>query len=179
MGVAIRLLLTLLGVVSSTLDEAIETNDAAAIRAALDQCSNACIDAVGGNGMTAFQTAVLAGKFRAARALHVAGADVSIGDRDGYTAMHVAALRGDPRIVEWCIKLGLEKSPMAKDGFTPLHRACWGGEKRHTDTVWKFLDAGVLPNEPAADGQTPLAMAGSENTRRLLQEAVSELPRRR
>ena len=38
------------------------------------------------------------------------------------------------------------------DGHTGLHRACWGNEKKHTETVKKFVELGVNPNEPNSEG---------------------------
>jgi len=59
----------------------------------------------------------------------------------------------------------------AADGFTPIHRACWGGEKRHTDTVKAFLEAGVPHNQHAKNGLTPLRMVkGNKATTALLKD---------
>ena len=59
----------------------------------------------------------------------------------------------------------------AGDGFTPIHRACWGGEKRHTDTVRAFLEAGVPHDEPASNGQTPVQLVrGNPATQKLLKQ---------
>ena len=38
----------------------------------------------------------------------------------------------------------------AADGFTPIHRSCWGNDRRHTDTVKVFLEAGVPYNQVAS-----------------------------
>ena len=43
-------------------------------------------------------------------------------------------------------------SDMHEDGHTGFHRACWGNEQRHTQTVKKFVELGVNPNEPNSKG---------------------------
>ena len=171
------LVLVGLAYVRADLHAAADANDPAGVNHSLAGGAN--INELGADGLTAFHRAVTVGKFRSARALHQNGADTTIGDPDGLTAMHVAAKKGDPRIVKWLIKLGQPMSTAGKDGFTPLHRACWGAAKQHTDTVWAFLEAGVPPDEASADGKTCYDMAGNENTRRLLGEALSELQRDR
>ena len=45
-----------------------------------------------------------------------------------------------------------------------------GSEKRHTDTVQVLLNSGVMWDEPAADGKTPLEITQNEDTKRVLQD---------
>ena len=79
------------------------------------------------------------------------------------------------------LQAGVNAEQTDDEGLTPLHLSCLGGEKGHTDAVWAFLDAGVAPDEPSADGKMPLQMAAgaNENSRHLLQEAVAEKMRGR
>ena len=76
--------------------------------------------------------------------------------------------------MEVLLAAGLDPSDRHKDGYTPLHRACWGNDSRHTRTVRVLLDAGVLPEEPTADGQTPIMITQNRATRALLQERQSK-----
>ena len=161
----------------STLRDAVDANDPAAVSAALT--AGADMNEIGADGQTAFTYSTMTRKFKAVKTLLLAGADANIGNRDtGMTAMHLAAVAGDASLVKWLIKKGVDKSPVDTHGLTPLHRACQGGEPKHTDSVWAFLDAGVVPDETSADGMTPIDIAKTnDNTRKLLQEAVAEKER--
>jgi hypothetical protein len=64
-------------------------------------------------------------------------------------------------------------------GLAPFHRACLGADAGHTDAVFAFLDAGVPPDLPSAEMKRPIDMSGSENTRKLLIEALQEKRRKR
>ncbi len=54
-----------------------------------------------------------------------------------------------------------------------MHRACWGKEKRHTDTVKVFLEAGVLPKFKATNGKTCYQMTQNEETKKLLKTYIT------
>ena len=174
------MLLVLLAAPFAALRDAVDANDAAAVSAAIT--AGADPNEMGADGQTAFTYSTMTRKFKAVKALLAAGADANLGNReDGRTAMHLAAANGDASLVKWLIKKGLAKSAVDNEGLTPLHLSCLGGEKGHTDAVWAFLDAGVAPDEPSADGKMPLQMAAgaNENSRHLLQEAVAEKMRGR
>lgn len=167
-------LVAMVGLIASlSIHEAVESNRGKYVKAAI--AAGADVNEIGAGGQTPLMHAVLAGKEKAVKALLAAGADTSIGEKDGYTPMHGAAFQGRAAIAKMLIKHGLNPSDMHTDGYTPLHRACWGREARHTDTVWAFLDAGVPPDEPSADGKRPIEMAtNNDNTRLLLGEALRE-----
>eukprot|EP00240_Pyramimonas_obovata_P014681 CAMPEP_0118945348 /NCGR_PEP_ID=MMETSP1169-20130426/42074_1 /TAXON_ID=36882 /ORGANISM="Pyramimonas obovata, Strain CCMP722" /LENGTH=193 /DNA_ID=CAMNT_0006891037 /DNA_START=122 /DNA_END=703 /DNA_ORIENTATION=- len=94
-------------------------------------------------GQTPLMKAVLSGKLNAVQFLLARGANVSIGEKDGYTPMHGAGFQGRAEIAKVLIAHGLDVNDRHKDGFTPIQRACWGRDRRHTDTVRVFLEAGA------------------------------------
>eukprot|EP00959_Pyramimonas_sp_CCMP1952_P214329 4484865-Pyramimonas_sp.AAC.1 len=94
-------------------------------------------------GQTPLMKSVLTGKLDAVQFLLARGANVSIGEKDGYTPMHGAGFQGRAEIAKVLIAHGIDVNERHKDGFTPIQRACWGRDKRHTDTVRVFLEAGA------------------------------------
>mmetsp|Transcript_20960 Transcript_20960/g.35139 ORF Transcript_20960/g.35139 Transcript_20960/m.35139 type:complete len:206 (+) Transcript_20960:79-696(+) len=96
-----------------------------------------------GSGQTPLMKAVLSGKLQAVQFLLEKGANVSIGEQDGYTPMHGAGFQGRAEIAKVLIAHGLDVNDKHTDGHTPIQRACWGRDRRHTDTVRVFLEAGA------------------------------------
>jgi len=94
-------------------------------------------------GQTPLMKAVLSGKLDAVQFLLSRNANVSIGEKDGYTPMHGAGFQGRAEVAKVLIAHGLDVNDRHKDGFTPIQRACWGRDRRHTETVRVFLEAGA------------------------------------
>ncbi|EQC27935.1 hypothetical protein SDRG_14214 [Saprolegnia diclina VS20] len=105
------------------------------------------------------------------------GIDVMKGEKDGYTPMHGAAYQGRPAVAKLLLEHGLSPTELHKDGFAPFHRAAWGSQRRHTETVRVFLEAGVPRDLKNADGLTAVEITENYYTRRLLQnlQPIDEL----
>ena len=161
---------------SSFLHDAVQSNDPTGVRSAL--ANGADINELSSSGHTPLMEAVLADKLRAGAALMKMGADATVRDADGFTPLHKAAQQGNGKIVRMLLRYKVDATDMHADGLTPFHRACAGAEAGHTDAVFAFLDAGVAPDRPSAAGTTPIDMSGSENTRKLLAEALHEQRRK-
>ena len=161
---------------SSPLFSAVEANDPTAVRAAV--ADGADLNEIGDGGEAPVVLAARSDKLRAPAALMKLGADASARGSDGLTALQIAALRGNGKIVRMLLRYKVDTDERAADGLTAFHRACTGSEAGQTDAVFAFLDAGVAPDQRTADGRTCIDMAGSENTRKLLLEALQEKRRR-
>ncbi|RHY28829.1 hypothetical protein DYB32_007393 [Aphanomyces invadans] len=122
-------------------------------------------------GQTCLMRAVLFGsKAVVNHLLSNTNVDVTIGEKDGYTPLHGAGFQGRAEIAKILIAHGLDPLDQHEDGYTPMHRAAWGGERRHTETVLAFLEAGVPADLKAGDGRTALEMTHSPATVRVLME---------
>jgi ankyrin repeat protein len=158
-----------LKLVPGSLLEAVIADDRDKIEAALQsEVERQVMNTRGTGGQTALMFSVLGGKVNAVELLLKAGADVTIGENDGYTPMHGAGFQGRAEIAKLLIDHGISVHDVHTDGYTPFHRACWGSEKRHTDTVRVFLEAGVDPDLPGRDGRTCADMTRSKGTKKLL-----------
>lgn len=132
------------------------------------------LNAKGPGGQTPLMFSILRGKAWAVDLLLKAGADVTIGEKDGYSPMHGAGFQGRADIAKVLLDHGLSPNEKHQDGFFPLHRACWGSERRHTDTVRVFLEAGVDPLSTSKDGKTCLDMTNNEATKSLIRTWKSD-----
>ncbi|KAF0720797.1 hypothetical protein DYB37_004325 [Aphanomyces astaci] len=122
-------------------------------------------------GQTCLMRAVLFGaKGVVTYLLSSTNVDVTIGEKDGYTPLHGAGFQGRAEIAKILIAHGLDPLHQHEDGYAPIHRAAWGGERRHTETVYAFLNAGVPADLKAGDGRTALEMTHSPATVRVLTE---------
>ena len=130
-------------------------------------------------GDTPIVAACLSDKLRAGAALMKMGADATKPGTLGFTPLQIAAMKGHAKIVKMLLRYNVDTSEMHSDGLSPFHRACRGSEIGHTDAVFAFLDAGVPPDQPSSTGETPMQMAGNDNTRKLLAEALQEQRRQR
>lgn len=132
------------------------------------------INSIGTGGQTPLMMAVLSGKPKAVQFLVAAQADTSIGEKDGFTPLHGAGFQGRSFIAKILVeKAGLDPLDFHPDGFAPIHRACWGREKRHSETVKVFLEAGVSPTLPSKDGKLPMEMAShNQLTQQYLKEFI-------
>lgn len=163
---------------SSPIHAAVQTNDPTAVRNAVS--NGADVDEVDDLGLTPLVAAVLRDHLRAAAALMKLGADVTIPGNDGYTPMHIAAQLGHGKIVKMMLRYDrVNAQEMHSDGLAAFHRACLGDSAGHTDALFAFLEAGVPPDLPTTSGVRPIDIAGSENSRILLMEALQEQRRAR
>ena len=169
------ILLIVPGACVSPIHAAVAENNPTAVRAALED--GADINEGDPDHGTPIQHAVRSDKLRAAAALMKTGADATVRDRSGLTVMHIAALQGHGKIIRMLLRYGVSAGDV-QDGLAPLHRASIGSEAGHTDAVFALLEGGAAPDQPAADGKRPIELAGSENTRKLLMEALHEKRRR-
>lgn len=87
--------------------------------------------------------------------------------------MHGAGFQGRTKIAKVLMDHGVGLRDKHDDGHEPAIRACWGPDKRHTETVNFFLQAGV-PIHDIFDE----CMGKSENkeTRKLLQQWKDKAP---
>lgn len=121
--------------------EAINGNDLDALSALLEDTQHINIQDVAGQTPLVF--AALGGHAGAVKILLEAGADAAIGESGGYTAIHAAAFQGRADVVRVLLGAGLDGTELHSDGLAAFHRSCYGAEKRHTETVRVFLEAGV------------------------------------
>ena len=66
----------------------------------------------------------------------------------GLSALSLAVMLAEPHMLEMLIKKGAKLDMPSKDGFRPIHYAADG---KHADIVKLLLDAGVDPNQMAAE----------------------------
>jgi ankyrin repeat protein len=90
------------------------------------------------------------------------------------TLQHGAGFQGRADIAKLLIDHGVPTADVHKDGYMPIHRVCWGKEKRHTDTVKVFLDAGIAADTRATDGRTCAEMTQNKFTKKLLKRYQQE-----
>jgi len=161
----------------SAIHAAVEANDPSAVRAALGKGVD--INEVH-EGQTPLMHAASKDKLRAAAALMKMGADATLADAaTSLTPMDMAAAKGYAKIIKLLLRYKVAANDMhPSDGLTPFHRACLGAEPGHTDAVFAFLEEGIPPDQLSRDQKRPIEMAGSDNTRQLLNEAIREKRRR-
>ena len=126
-------------------------------------------DPMAGNalGMTALVVAAAAGNGPLVERLLMDGADADAEDCDGDTALSLAVERGRHDVVKLLRRHGAQKHRPAAPAAS-LHQAAAQGA---LGWVLDELDKGVSPNQPDADGNTPLmlaAQAGQVGTVRAL-----------
>jgi thiol-disulfide isomerase/thioredoxin len=132
--------------------EAINANDLDALSELLEDTQHINIQDVGGQTPLVF--ASLGGHADAVKMLLNAGADTAIGESGGYTPMHAAAYQGRADVVRALLDAGLDATKLHSDGLAAFHRACYGAEKRHTETVRAFLEAGVPHDLQGKNGKS-------------------------
>ena len=146
---------------------AVRSGDAAGLARLLDEGLN-INSREKPSGQTLLMAASLAGQAEIVDVLLSRGANATIGEQMGYTPPHGAGFQGRATVVPVLFRHGLDLNDMHKDGYTGYHRALWGSEKRHTDTVAAFLDAGVDVNQRTRDGRHPLDLTKNAASRALL-----------
>lgn len=146
--------------------KAISQNNPALVNMALKSGDNPNL--VGEDGDSPLMAAVRGGKYKAAKALIKAKADLSFVDTNGMGMMHVAADNGDDRTLLVLLTAGLDPNSRHEgDGLHPIHRTVLKG---HTDALKVLLNAEVSAMQPTADGRLPMDLAADKATQEVLKK---------
>ena len=148
--------------------EAINADDLDALSELLAYTQHINIQDVAGQTPLVF--ASLGGHADAVKMLLKAGADPVIGESGGYTPMHAAAYQGRADVVRALLDAGLGATELHSDGLAAFHRACFGAEKRHTETVRVFLEAGVPHDLQGKNGKSCTSGTRNSGTLALVNE---------
>lgn len=105
-----------------------------------------------------------------AEALLEAGAAVSARDKGGLVPLHNAASYGHVELAALLLRAGTPPNAADRWGFTPLHEAA---HKARTQLCALLLAHGADPYLKNQEGQTALDLAGAEDVRSLLQDAMT------
>jgi ankyrin repeat protein len=141
----------------TSLADAVENKDAAAIQTLLDQ--KADIKAAQADGMTALHWAVEQDDTALARRLIAADADVRAANRYGVTPLAVACTNGNADIVEQLLAAGADPNGALPGGETALMTAARTGR---IGPVKSLLTRGADVNAREHKGQTALMWAAAE-----------------
>ncbi|CAH2237098.1 jg21220, partial [Pararge aegeria aegeria] len=105
-----------------------------------------------------------------AEALLEAGAAVSARDKGGLVPLHNAASYGHVELAALLLRAGTPPNAADRWGFTPLHEAA---HKARTQLCALLLAHGADPFLKNQEGQTALELAGADDVRSLLQDAMT------
>ncbi|KAL0808669.1 hypothetical protein ABMA28_013103 [Loxostege sticticalis] len=128
-----------------------------------------CRDAHGRNS-TPLHLAAGYNNLEVAEALLEAGAAVSARDKGGLVPLHNAASYGHLELAALLLRAGTPPNAADRWGFTPLHEAA---HKARTQLCALLLAHGADPYLKNQEGQTALDLAGAEDVRSLLQDAMT------
>ncbi|XP_041989095.1 poly [ADP-ribose] polymerase tankyrase [Aricia agestis] len=128
-----------------------------------------CRDAHGRNS-TPLHLAAGYNNLEVAEALLAAGAAVSARDKGGLVPLHNAASYGHLELAALLLRAGTPPNAADRWGFTPLHEAA---HKARTQLCALLLAHGADPFLKNQEGQTALALAGAEDVRSLLADAMT------
>ncbi|XP_049883188.1 poly [ADP-ribose] polymerase tankyrase [Pectinophora gossypiella] len=128
-----------------------------------------CRDSHGRNS-TPLHLAAGYNNLEVAEALLEAGAAVSARDKGGLVPLHNAASYGHLELAALLLRAGTPPNAADRWGFTPLHEAA---HKARTQLCALLLAHGADPFLKNQEGQTALALAGAEDVRSLLQDAMT------
>ncbi|KAJ0170043.1 hypothetical protein K1T71_014649 [Dendrolimus kikuchii] len=128
-----------------------------------------CRDAHGRNS-TPLHLAAGYNNLEVAEALLEAGAAVSARDKGGLVPLHNAASYGHLELAALLLRAGTPPNSADRWGFTPLHEAA---HKARTQLCALLLAHGADPFLKNQEGQTALDLAGAEDVRSLLQDAMT------
>ena len=146
--------------------KAISQNNPALVNVAIKSGDN--VNLVGEDGDSPLMFAVRGGKYKAAKALIKAKADLSFVDANGMDMMHVAADGGDDRTLLVLLTAGLDPNTRHEsDGLHPIHRTVLKG---HTDALKVLLNAEVSAMQPTSDGRVPMDLAADKATQEVLKK---------
>ncbi|XP_059056370.1 poly [ADP-ribose] polymerase tankyrase [Achroia grisella] len=128
-----------------------------------------CRDAHGRNS-TPLHLAAGYNNLEVAEALLEAGAAVSARDKGGLVPLHNAASYGHLELAALLLRAGTPPNAADRWGFTPLHEAA---HKARTQLCALLLAHGADPYLKNQEGQTAVELAGAEDVRSLLQDAMT------
>ncbi|XP_068626122.1 poly [ADP-ribose] polymerase tankyrase-2-like [Battus philenor] len=128
-----------------------------------------CRDSHGRNS-TPLHLAAGYNNLEVAEALLEAGAAVSARDKGGLVPLHNAASYGHLELAALLLRAGTPPNAADRWGFTPLHEAA---HKARTQLCSLLLAHGADPFLKNQEGQTALELAGADDVRSLLQDAMT------
>ncbi|KAI5640801.1 ankyrin repeats (many copies) domain-containing protein [Phthorimaea operculella] len=128
-----------------------------------------CRDAHGRNS-TPLHLAAGYNNLEVAEALLEGGAAVSARDKGGLVPLHNAASYGHLELAALLLRAGTPPNAQDRWGFTPLHEAA---HKGRTQLCALLLAHGADPFLKNQEGQTAVELAGAEDVRSLLQDAMT------
>nr|XP_032525915.1 poly [ADP-ribose] polymerase tankyrase [Danaus plexippus plexippus] len=128
-----------------------------------------CRDAHGRNS-TPLHLAAGYNNLEVAEALLEAGAAVSARDKGGLVPLHNAASYGHVELAALLLRAGTPPNAADRWGFTPLHEAA---HKARTQLCALLLAHGADPFLKNQEGQTALELAGADDVRSLLTDAMT------
>ncbi|XP_045506072.1 poly [ADP-ribose] polymerase tankyrase [Colias croceus] len=128
-----------------------------------------CRDAHGRNS-TPLHLAAGYNNLEVAEALLEAGAAVSARDKGGLVPLHNAASYGHLELAALLLRAGTPPNAADRWGFTPLHEAA---HKARTQLCALLLAHGADPFLKNQEGQTAVELAGAEDVRSLLSDAMT------
>lgn len=143
--------------VAAPLADAVERQDAATVRALLEQ--GADVNAPQADGMSPLHWAVYHDDARLAEQLVDAGASVAAVTRYGVRALSIACTNGNGEIVELLLNAGADPQTTLPGGETALMTASRTGQ---LDPVAALLVRGADANAKEHKGQTALMWAAAE-----------------
>ncbi|XP_045782017.1 poly [ADP-ribose] polymerase tankyrase [Maniola jurtina] len=128
-----------------------------------------CRDSHGRNS-TPLHLAAGYNNLEVAEALLEAGAAVSARDKGGLVPLHNAASYGHVELAALLLRAGTPPNAADRWGFTPLHEAA---HKARTQLCALLLAHGADPFLKNQEGQTAVELAGADDVRSLLQDAMT------
>lgn len=155
-GILSILIMAILGnVQATTIHEAIDQGDSAAVAAMMDANPALLGDRLP-NGRTPLHTAAYGGKLNIVQLLLSRGADVNAITTTGSTPLHGAALYGHEAVLKLLVEKGANVRAANQATYTPLTNAASNGNL----PMMKFLIGAGASIEPAtAGGMVPLVCA--------------------
>src|SRR3954470_250120 len=142
---------------TSSLPDAVEKSDRAAVRAALKQ--HADVNAAQTDGMTALHWAAYQDDLETAKLLLNAGANAKAENRYGVTPLSLACVNGNAEFVELLLAAGADPNTTLLGGETVLMTAARTGKP---EAVEALLRKGAQVNATERRGQTALMWAAAD-----------------
>ncbi|CAG4948307.1 unnamed protein product [Parnassius apollo] len=128
-----------------------------------------CRDSHGRNS-TPLHLAAGYNNLEVAEALLAGGAAVAARDKGGLVPLHNAASYGHLELAALLLRAGTPPNAADRWGFTPLHEAA---HKARTQLCALLIAHGADPFLKNQEGQTALELAGADDVRSLLQDAMT------
>ena len=158
----------------TVLMNAVQKNDAAAVRKLIEQGVN--VSEADSGGDSPLIMAAYKGYTEITRLLLEAGADVGALDPGmKATALHAAAYAGRVEPARLLIQYGIDIDKQGPyNGYTALHDAIW---QNNVEVARVIIDAGANLNIKSNDGQTPLEFARSKRHQQIVDLIEAKLAR--